>query len=82
MMVLKTKSNLGSYNSYLHYKHVIDVLRKDDFTVKEVAARLEMLEPQVSHIMRVLLNHRVVKRVRYDLTGYNKRAVYRLIKDE
>lgn len=73
---------LTGYKSYLQFKHIIDVIRENPSSRREIADKLNIHISNTWHVMRVLVKCNVVKRVRYDIDDKGKRAVYGLVKDE
>lgn len=81
MMIEGKPQRLGTYRSYLLYKHVIDVLREKSSTQREIAQKLGIDTRTVWHVMQALTKQKVVSIERYDMTN-GKRGVYRLDRDE
>lgn len=76
------KVYIGTYKSYLLYKHTIDSLRKKDGSIRDVATDLDVNPHNLWGVFRALVKYKVIKRVRYSNGGGHKRAVYRLVKNE
>jgi len=73
---------IGSYKNYLLFKGVIGVFREFPSTTAEVAKKRGLKVEAVQRVSRVLVEHRIIKRCRYDISTGGKQAVYELIKDE
>jgi len=73
---------IGTYKSYVLFKHIIDVYRESPSTTVEVAKKLGIQVEAVQRVSRVLVEHHIIKRCRFDISTGGKQAVYELIKDE
>ena len=73
---------ISSYESYLRYKHIIDVFREKNCTRQDVADALGIDVTNTWHVIRVLVKGKIIKRVRYEIDTGGKKAVYKLVKDD
>lgn len=81
-MMVQKASKIGSYASYLLYKHVIDRIRESPCSQAQMAESLGMDVSHVWSIVRTLVKHKIIQRCRFEIINSGKRSVYELIKDE
>lgn len=81
-MKARREVRLGSYKSYLLFKNIIGVIRKNPSTRRQMAEALGLDVENVWNVVRVLVKGEIIKLVSYDISTGGKQGVYKLVKDD
>ncbi len=72
-------AGMNSYENYLFYKTILEIIAKGNKGRKEIAKGLGMHPTHVDYPLRLLVDCKAIEIERYEsLTSGNKRPIYKL----